>query len=197
MRDAMKKSAISMLMLPLIFGCAQPVEQAADDAQATSAIAPENMLGNPGFETGDPTFSPWATNVHADPESFVFTLDTKIARQSGYSLRIERVRDEPFASIAQYFRRKDLANRRFRLSAWLRGENLASPAYLLAIPYYHSRQDGVVDNRDRGLSGSFEWTRVELDIQMPARADALEVGVTTTGDGVLWVDDAELVPLAE
>lgn len=172
-----------------VFGCAKP--------PAETVSSPDNLLGNAGFETGDASFAPWVMNIHADPEAYEFALDDTIAREGTFSLRVRKVREEPFASAVQYFRKRQLDQPRYRLSVWLRGENLDSPTYLHAAFSRFGGQFALIDNRDEGLSGTFDWTRLEMEIAMPPQFDSAEIGVSTTGNGVVWIDAVELVPLTE
>lgn len=174
-----------------VFGCAKP-----PPAETASSVD-DNLLGNAGFETGDASFAPWVMNIHADPEAYEFALDETVAKDGKFSVRVRKVRDEPFASAVQHFRKRQLDQARYRLSVWLRGENLDSPTYLHAAFSRFGGQFALIDNRDKGLSGTFNWTRLEMEIVMPPEFDSAEIGISTTGNGVVWIDAAELVPLNE
>lgn len=186
------------LMLTLLSGCAERPKGPAADAPAPSVdSASGNVLPNAGFETSDSLFSPWTFNIHADPEAFVFTQDGSAPKEGNFSLKVQRARDEPFASVVQYIDKEKLPGTRYRLSAWVRGENLQSPVYLHTAFFTSSYQMGMDGGPEHGLSGTFDWSRLEREITLPDRLSRIETGVTTTGDGVLWIDAVELVPITD
>lgn len=194
---------LSCFILLAVQACSEriaaPSPPAAQTPSASDAAPPvgQNLLQNPGFESGDPALAPWTMAAHADSESFLFELDTGVARQGSASLRVRRVKDEPFASATQHLRSKAVGHRKLRFSAWIKGDGLASEVYPHAAFFGYGAQLGLVDGQGRGQSGSFDWTRLELDFELPEHADRFEVGITTTGDGTLWIDDAELVALPD
>lgn len=193
------RSGISLLlMLAMTLGCAKPPAEQNAVSDGGHVEAPSgNLLANPGFESGGAHFTPWVLNIHADPGAYEFTLDDAIAREGAHSLHVRKIRDEPFASAVQHFRKSQLPSPRYRLSVWLRGNDLDSPAYLHAAFTRFGGQFALIDNRDEGLSGTFDWTRLDMEIDMPPQFDSAEIGISTTGNGEIWIDAAELVPLTE
>ena len=173
-------------------GCADraaaPSEGAAEDIAASG-----NLVVNGDFEQADPSIPPWLKHVHADSEAFAFSLDASIAHEGRQSLKIERQRPEPYANVVQKFRKRELVGRKYRLSAWLRGEGLTGAAYLHGALFAYGSPIAEMGSADQGLQGTFDWTRVELALDLPERFDQAEFGITTTGDGALWIDQVELV----
>lgn len=195
--SALLQSAVVAALAMMAAGCADRSRSTSPDAPSTVAVSAENVLANPGFEVDDPEFAPWFRNVHADFEAFTFTLDQAVVREGTRSLRIERVKPEPYAGIGQRFRKRDLAHGRYRLSAWVRGQELTGPVYLHGAFFAYGSPFAEVGDADAGKSGTFDWTRLALDIELPERFDQVEVGLATTGDGIVWVDAVELVPLGD
>ncbi len=76
---------------------------------------------------------------------------------------------------------------RYRLSCWVRGENVSSgnhwtdwQSYQLMLP-----------------SGTFDWTRVECEFSTGPEQTGLDLGLNVVNlVGKLWVDDLELRPMA-
>lgn len=184
--------ALAALLALSLAGCAgRSADGGAADRQAAS---PGNLMANASFEEDHPRFSPWTLNVHADPDAFSFEPDATVSRSGAHSLRVRMVSEEPFASAVQYFDVGTLPARRLTLRAWVRGEALERPVYLHTAYFAFGGQSGLVDSREQGLTGSFDWTRLELTFDIPEHTDRIETGVTTTGAGTLWIDDVELLP---
>jgi len=185
------------LMLAGLAACTERPKERADGGSAPIAETSGNVIGNPGFETSEALFAPWVFNIHADPDAFVFTADNAFFKEGTVSLRVQRSRDEPFASVVQYINKDTLPAARYRLSAWVRGENLQSPVYLHTAFFASSYQMAMDGGPEHGLVGTFDWTRLEREITLPERLSHIETGVTTTGDGTLWIDSVELVPISD
>jgi hypothetical protein len=175
-------------------GCA---ERGVGPTGVPQAMAAGNLMLNGGFESSESHFAPWVFNIHADPHSFEFVSDNSVAKEGKASLRVRRLKDEPFASVVQYFDRSDLSADRYRLSAWIRGEGLTAPVYLYTGFFTASYQSGVDGGPEHGKTGTFDWTRIEREFSLSERTARIETGVTTTGDGTLWLDAVELVPLVD
>jgi hypothetical protein len=181
------------VLITTVAGCTDRSRVGASAGGATLSEA--NLLGNPGFEDDVEAFSPWLRHVHADGDSFTFAADGAVYREGSKSMRIERVTPEPYASIVQSFRKRELSSKRYRLSAWVSGADLSSPVYLHANFFSYGSPSGETGGPDAGLQGTFDWSRLELDISLPERFDRAEFGLSTTGDGTVWIDAVELVPI--
>ena len=197
---SLKRAAFLAISLMGLMGVVASVAGCSDRARIGASagdvrFSEANLLGNPGFEDEVETFAPWLRHVHADGESFTFAEDETVYREGSKSIRIERVTPEPYASIVQSFRKQKLLNQRYRLSAWVRGADLSSPVYLHANFFSYGSPSGEVGGPAAGLRGTFDWARLELDVALPERFDRAEFGLSTTGDGTVWIDAVELVPI--
>ena len=190
-------ATLVVALLPLLYACAEPARTSGTAASAPVVQQEGNLFGDPGFETAGADFAPWTLHLHADPESFEFKLDDEVAKEGERSLRITRRRDEPYASITQRFPQSSFpSSRKMRLSAWVRGEGVMSPARLYAGFFAFGGNAGEADS-GAVVQGTFDWTRLSIEFELPRRVDALEAGVTVTGDGTVWIDGLELVPLPD
>ena len=183
---------ITAAMGAVVMGCSR------SEVNRYAGSPPDNLFVNPGFESDAVDILPWFVNIHADPEAFEFGVDSKVAFEGKNSLRIQRKREQPFANVVQYFRRPQDVRRPFRLSVWLRGEDVVGEVRLHAVFSEMGGSIGSDHSESPRLSGTFGWTRLDMDIVPPSpRVDAIQAGVTVSGDGTLWIDAAELVPLTE
>ena len=105
----------------LVAGCAapQPGPGSADPAR-------EIALRNPGFEldpiAGTNCAPQWGCSAHSDAGSFRYTIDGAGPASGARSLRIERIRNEPWALITQVVNDPKLRGARLRFSLAVRAE---------------------------------------------------------------------------
>jgi len=149
-------------------------------------------LRNPGFEqpaAARPCPVGWDCTMHADPNSFRFFLDETAPAAGRASLCIEPAGKEPWGIASQgVFDVLPLAGARVRFSAAIRVEEVTGEG---AGPYVLAR--GAVLAHDKVLvKGTQGWRRVAVEIEVPAGAPFIEVGVTLEGRGRACLDDALL-----
>ena len=170
---------------------AAPAQQNA--VSGSRAIA----LRNAGFEAparaGARCPEAWSCTMHADPDSFRFALDRSAPAEGAQSLCIERVTHEPWAVASQSVPAEAWRGRRLRFSVTLRGERLDGPGGGPWIVVNGAMGMLVHEQRVTRLGPAWERQTVEFDV--PAQAQALEVGATLEGGGRLCVDDARLEPV--
>ena len=173
--------------------CAAAPAQKASAVPSPAAIA----LRNPGFEAparrGERCPEAWGCTMHADPDSFRFVLDGSAPAQGVGSLCIERVTREPWAVISQSVPAEPLRGRRLRFSIAVRGERLEGPGggpWVLV-----NGPAGLLLHEERLALAGAAWERRAIEFQVPAQAQALEVGATLQGGGRICIDDARLEPV--
>jgi hypothetical protein len=152
----------------------------------------EVALENAGFEAPPPMGRScprgWGCTTHSDPHSFTFeAVEVAGGRKS---LRIERVRPEPWALVTQVVRDPRLPGARVRLSMNLRLEGVTGGAGPMVLSH-DGRGAGIGNARDL-LDGTRDWTRAQVEFRVPREAVILEVGATLEGPGRAWVDGVRL-----
>lgn len=167
---------------------------------AAGASAAPVPLVNPGFESLRPGIEGhpegWTGIQHAGEESYDFALDSGQRRTGTQSMRIKRIGPEPYGSIMQVIDGTPLAGRTVRLSAWMRSEAVAEKGGGgAALTLTAMRGSSIIAyefmKRSR-VRGTRDWTRVSIDLALPARTTRIELGAMLEGDGTVWVDDFEL-----
>jgi hypothetical protein len=97
--------------------------------------------------------------------------------------------DRVFGTALQAFPAKAHRGARVRLSAYVKTEDVKRWAGLWL------RVDGVrtslaFDNmQDRPITGTTDWTRYALDLDVPSAATSIALGVLLVGEGRVWIDD--------
>jgi hypothetical protein len=83
-----------------------------------------------------------------------------------------------------------------RLSGWLKTKDVTGGFGGLWLRIDGGEMSLGFDNmRDRGPRGTTEWTRYQVDLDVPQEAHAIAFGALLAGDGTVWVDDLALEAL--
>jgi putative membrane-bound dehydrogenase-like protein len=160
-------------------------------AEAPKARPAVNIIANPSFENetaGKPL--DWNTRTYSGRATHSLS---DIARTGARSIRIESTE----GSDTSYFTRVALEpNTTYRLSAWIKTENLkgARGAQL----NLHEAQ-GIDGSKTPAISGTKDWTRVESIFNSGGHTE-LTINCLFGGwgrsTGVAWFDDIELVAIS-
>ena len=152
-------------------------------------------LQNPGFELdpvqGSHCAPKWECSAHSDARSFAYTVDASQATAGTRSLRIDRVRNEPWGVIAQSMRDPALRGAKVRFSLAVRTEGADGEGAGPFLQFHDAsgRGIGFVKKLAKGTSA---WQRLSVEFVVPAATYLVEVGATQEGPGSAWVDDARL-----
>jgi hypothetical protein len=182
---------------------AAPAEAADPSKQHKPLVraAPYVTLVNDDFESprrglhGNP--EGWSSIQHAGDLSYTFKLDRDVRHGGAASLRIDNVGPEPFGSTYQQVDATRLRGQRLRWSGWLRTEGVRGSATGGgAVLLMQAMQAGAPlawnHMTDAPIRGTTDWQRVSIELDVPAAAETVEVGVMLHGPGRLWLDDVEL-----
>lgn len=170
---------------------------AATVACAATPPAPSGVpiaLRNADFEAaprpGERCPADWGCVMHSNPDSFRFWLEGAGAAQGARSLCIERVHPEPFGTAQQSVTVIALRGKTVRLAVTMRGENLDGDG---AGPIIIALEKGspltIAQNVARIAP---QWRRYTVEMVIPPRADAIEVGATLLGGGRACLDEVRL-----
>lgn len=183
------KRALGILALLLPAAC-------ASNAPAP-VLAPAGVpiaLRNADFEAaprpGERCPVDWGCVMHSNPDSFRFWLEGNAAAQGTRSLCIERVHPEPFGTAQQSVDVTALRGKAVRLEVTMRGERLDGDG---AGPIIIALEGGspLVIAQNVARIGP-EWRRYSIEMTIPPRADAVEVGATLLGGGRACLDEVRL-----
>ena len=175
---------------------------AKDPAVAQEAGVRDIALKNAGFEQSpvDGDRAPgWACAAHSDPGSFRCGVDTSVKTEGRNSLRIERVRPEPWGLATQVVADRKLQGQRVRYSVSVRTEG-ATGAGGGAFLMVQGPGGATIAHQQKLEQGTTGWTRQALELVVPAGAETIVAGAILEGGGKLWIDAARievLEPLAK
>jgi RNA polymerase sigma factor (sigma-70 family) len=154
--------------------------------------APDAASRRPAEQPGPP----WGWSSRSDhPAAFAVGRDAAVAHggeASGY-VQFGPTDPEAFGVLRQTIRAEKYRGRRVRLTGWLRtrGEGRAG---------LWMRVDGedltlALDNMEaRPATGTTDWARRALVLDVPAEACEISFGVWRKGPGRAWVDDLVIEP---
>src|SRR3982074_3808572 len=83
--------------------------------------------------------------------------------------------------------------RRLRFAATVRGESIETWAGLwMRIDGRNDEELGLDNMEERPLSGTFDWGRFEVVLDVPVEAHAIAFGVLLARSGQVWLRDVKL-----
>ena len=179
-----------------LFGTGQV---AFDDASLTlepSGPAPDvplgqNILIDPGFEAHG---LEWEWSVPPFEGAHI-ACDSSVAHTGRMSMLCEGMDHTPVSTrvgMCQPISGRLLAGKRVRLSGWFRGDSIAAECY--AQIGWNNTVDSDRTTGGPTLHGTFDWTRVSIDMSIPANAEEVWAWLlfSAPATGRVWIDDASL-----
>jgi putative CocE/NonD family hydrolase len=123
-------------------------------------------------------------------------LDRQVRHGGAISLRIQSgsASSSEVGGVNQRLLADDFRGRRMRLSGWARIADAVGggPRGTLWMRIDGSAEGVPLDNMlDRALSGTADWQRFAIVLDVPADATRIAFGALLRGAGTLWIDDLE------
>ena len=179
------KRFLPTLLAAALAGCA------ASGPTAESRLV---ALKNANFEADKPSWGcapGWGCSSHADPFSFRHEVDDTVSAEGKQSLRIERVRNEPWSLVTQGVLDPTLRGARMRFTLAVRVEG-ASGKGGGPVVFIYGRGGSTIYHDQAQSSGTADWKRLTVEFDVPVDAETFSVGAILEGPGKLWIDAARL-----
>jgi hypothetical protein len=171
-------------------GSAERVPARAEPLPAPGKPVP---LANADFESaaraGERCAAAWHCSMHADPNSFTFTLVPEAA-SGRQALCVDRVSKEPWAIATQAVPAEGLRGARVRFSIAVRTDG-SEGATIGPLIFVHG-QHNVVATAEQAVGLTRGWERVAVELQVAANARLVEIGAQMKEGGRACIDDARL-----
>jgi erythromycin esterase len=183
--------AVAVATLGLSLVIAQEQET---DAGSESGESPVEGL-NLGFEAGDRPEG-W----FAGGDGYVAAVDSSEKHSGKRSLRIAYEKPGNFGVATGRFPVDDVRGKRLRLTGYVKSEGIQTGwAGLWMRVDGPSGVLGFDNMQRRGITGTTDWTRYEIVLEVPEQATNINFGALLTGNGTAWIDslDLEILPPAE
>lgn len=135
----------------------------------------------------------WRIAEDSDRQSYEINLDETIYRSGVKSASI-KLRDkigDPSrkASLMQTIRADAYRNKRMRLSAFLKSENVENAGLWFRIDGESMQVLGLDNMGNRPVKGTTDWSKYEMVVDVPVAAQQIVFGAFLKGAGQIWVDD--------
>jgi erythromycin esterase len=167
---SMKRATILSLALAALGACAAPAA-AADDTQA--GLPPGWFGGSQnaaGYEAG---------------------IDRKVVKEGKVAayVRMKDSTEGQFGTLAQTFLARAYRGKRVRLSAQIKTKEVKNGVGLWMRVDGKDRTLAFDNMADRRLSGTKDWSKAEIVLDVSAKATVITIGMLLVGDGHVWLDD--------
>lgn len=158
-----------------------------------------NLLKNPGMENLKPDGMPTDWGTYTFNGKPVYSLDETESHSGSRSGKISAtevsrgVYNQKFAIDPVPF------DRNFRVTQWVKTKDFTGSIYTCVQTYLQgaSGRDKYYASKNQPSSAP-EWTKIEMDIVVPANTDQLAYDVFfNNAIGTLWIDDGAIVQLPQ
>lgn len=140
----------------------------------------------------DPKIKGWLISG-SNFDKYDITLDNAHFHSGKKSVRISQKDDllsDDFATVMQQISAKNYLNKRIRLCAYLKSENIAGWGGLwLRIDGKQFEQLKFDNMQDRPIVGTNDWNYYSSVLDVPTDAEVINFGFLLQGEGDLWADD--------
>jgi hypothetical protein len=135
----------------------------------------------------------WNCSMHANPSSYVFTVEALDAPEGRQAMCVERVKPEPWSIATQYISAVPLRGARVRVSIAVRIEE-ATARGVAAGPWLrvNGLRGELIELRKEPVKATNGWQRVSIEAPIAAEAYTLHVGATQLGGGRACFDEFRL-----
>jgi hypothetical protein len=153
-----------------------------------------------GMAQADDVPKGWFVSGSAPAE---YTFGTgHLAGTNGAKSAFIRAKDMPkhqgFGTLMQQFLADPYREKRIRLTAWLksndagRGAQNGGAALWMRIDGFDDKQLALYNMNDRQITGTTDWQKVTIVLDVPKEARNVALGVFLMGSGEIWMDDFKL-----
>ena len=127
------------------------------------------------------------------PECYNFGLDKVVYKTGSSSAFLESTQKkiDGFGTLMQSFLAKDYLGQRVKMTAYIKSKDVSDWAgmWLRIDPKNGGENMSGFDNmQDRPITGTQEWTKCEIILDVPEESATLNFGVLLSGTGKVWVD---------
>jgi hypothetical protein len=134
------------------------------------------------------------------PEDYEFTLDSQEHHSGTRSARIRAHPETPrdFGTLCQEILPDDYAGSRLRLSAWVKTVDVRHWCGLwMRVDGTNSAVLAFDNMKSRPISGTSDWRRYEVVLDVAREATNIAFGLLHNGPGTVWLDDVALEKVSD
>ena len=189
MRKKTVRKLIAIVAATMLASCGKSVESPGPRTEAASNVP---TLVNGDFEqvAADGSIPGWTTLQHAGPPSYETVIEAQGAYAGHGSFRMTRIQDQVYGTLSQDVAIAGAAGETFELSAMVKTRDVGPEGWKLMI------SGDRVHELSAAVTGTTDWHRASVRVQLPAATASLTVGVTLLDKGNGWMDDVQLRAIA-
>lgn len=175
---------------------AKKLHAEADFTQARTTIMLSKMVTPPSASEAlnDTDNAPPGWRLRgSNPECYQVGVDATVAH-SGTKSGFISSRPDPkgFGTIMQVFKADNYQDKRLRLSAFVKADDVKEWAGLwMRIDGDHGEMLGFDNMEDRPIKGTADWEKVKIVLDVPRFAYEIAFGLLLRGSGQVWLDYIE------
>ena len=135
------------------------------------------------------------TFTGTDVDKYKMEKDYLDSKQSDYSIKISSNFTDidpshDFSNLMQTFQAKLFLEKRMRLSAFIKSENVEGWSGLwMRIDDKAYEMVGFDNMSNRPIKGSTSWNHYSCVLDIPKESMNINIGVILAGSGKIWIDD--------
>ena len=153
------------------------------------------MLSVPAANAATP--SGWILSG-SNPDGYEVGIESSEDGGSVAYLRAQQILPQGFGTLMQTISSDGHRGQRIRLSGKIRSENVLSWAGLWMRIDGRDEPPLEFDNmQDRPITGTSDWQRYEIVLDVPAESLAISFGILLFGGGRVWLDDLQFEEVDE
>ena len=127
------------------------------------------------------------------PDSYKFGTDSIVFKNGNKSVSIESIDKniDGFATIMQVCNAKNYLGTRIKMTGYIKSENVTDWAgmWLRIDSKTHGESLGFDNMQDRPVTGTSDWTKCEIIMDIPVESITLNFGALISGTGKIWFDN--------
>ena len=129
------------------------------------------------------------------PKSYKMGTDSSITKSGDYSATIKSIENkiDGFGTLMQHCLPDKFIGKRIRMTGYIKSENVTEWAGLwvrvdvdTAMVSFDNTHDFV---KDRSITGTTDWKKYEIVLDVPTNATTISYGALLTGTGQIWFDN--------
>jgi len=126
--------------------------------------------------------------------SYKIGTDSSIAKSGDFSATIKSIDNkiDGFGTLMQHCLPDKFIGKRIRMSGFIKSENVNEWAGLwlrVDVDTVSVSFDNMHDLKDRSITGTTDWKRYEIVLDVPTNASTISYGALLHGTGQIWFDN--------
>jgi hypothetical protein len=128
------------------------------------------------------------------PTDYEFGTDATGGREGGRSayIKLKAASSSGFGTLMQTISAQNYAGTRVRMSAYLRTSEVRRGQLWMRVDGPNRRILGFDNMDSRPVTGTTQWKRYEVVLDVPRNAEGIAFGFFLSGEGMLWADSFRL-----